>query len=145
MTTTESVRPYFVPEDVDFDALPETLRAAITAIINPAYLELVVAAREGLERSTGMTICHLAWLEILQQLELSRQSGLARDVDQSVDHEKLIERHLRLVGAKVKASSLLLRLQEFRRKHGSQSEVSDPLRASTEPSHGTTAPNGEDG
>lgn len=132
-TTTPPVRPYFVPEGVDFDSLPESARAAIAAILDPAYQELVLAAPEGLEKSVGMTIVHLVWREILDQLELGQQPGATGGFTKPADRQKLIERHLRLVGAKVKATSLMLRLQEFRRKCGPPLAGLDPLSPPTEP------------
>ena len=129
----EAARPYWVPSGIAFDELPEELRTAIIAVVNPGYQQLVLAARDGLEKATGMTIVHLLWLEILDQIQLGReltdpQSALSA----SEEREKLIARHLRLVGAKTKASGFLLRLHQFRRKWGI---APDPLgpRAHTSP------------
>ena len=56
---TNVSRPFWVPEGVNFDSLPEELKIAITGIINPAYHALVISASIGLEQSTGLTIVHL--------------------------------------------------------------------------------------
>ena len=49
-------RPYWLPGDLDIDALPEGLRLAISQILTPAYEELVLAAPNALERATGAAI-----------------------------------------------------------------------------------------
>lgn len=49
-------RPYWIPGDVDFDSLSEELKAAIMGVITPAYGELVLKARAGLEQSVGISI-----------------------------------------------------------------------------------------
>jgi hypothetical protein len=47
--------------------------------------------------------------------------------------EQLINRHLRLVGSKVKASAFLVRLHEFEQKHGSMPGCSGSVGASPGP------------
>ena len=112
-----SLSPYWVPEGVVYDELPSTLRLAIRDVIEPTYRELVKTARPGLAMSTGLTIVHLLWLEILDQIALDIpnqvvDSDFLAALDTSAtDRQRLIERHLRTVGAKLKASELLLRLQ----------------------------------
>lgn len=122
----ENVRPLWIPADVDFDSLPLEIQAAITGIINPAYRQLVLAAEEGLEQSTGLTVVHLLWLEILQQLELAAD-GVTPDAAESENRETKIARYLRLAGAKIVSSNFLLRLREFRQKFGTHSFTPDPL------------------
>ena len=63
-------RPYWLPGDLDIDALPEGLRLAISQILTPAYEELVLAAPNALERATGATLVHLLWLELFEQFDL---------------------------------------------------------------------------
>jgi hypothetical protein len=109
-------RLYFLPADLDFSALPAELQAAASSIIGPAYEQLVLGARDGLEKSTGVTIVHLLWLEVLDQFELGQQLDEQGRATPSAERGELIAQHLRLVGAKGKASNLLLRLREFRRK-----------------------------
>ena len=65
-------RPYWIPPGVDFGRLPEQVRAAILGIINPAYQELVLGARDGLPKAAGVTLVSLLWLEILDQVELGQ-------------------------------------------------------------------------
>jgi len=114
--TADPPRPFFVPAGLQFDELPKELQAAVVAIINPAYRQLVLEASDGLERSGGVTVVHLLWLEVLDQLELAKGLESAPHPEASEERAKQIDRHLRLIGAKSKASHFLLRLKEFRRK-----------------------------
>lgn len=110
----EPDRPFWIPDGVDFETLPAELQTAITALINPAYNQLVVSASPGLEQSTGLTIVQLLWLEILEQIEIGAGAGNAiADEAGHAEREAMIGRLLRVSGAKIRASSLLLRLREF--------------------------------
>ena len=109
--------PFWLPTGVALVDLSEELRAAVVGILTPAYQKLVVAARPGLEQSTGTTIVNLLWLEILQQVELGRdlmKGGL--EPERLELSEKSIARLLRVGGSKLKASDFLLRLGAGRRK-----------------------------
>jgi len=128
----DPLRPYFVPGGVDFDALSEELKAAIAGIVNPAYRLLVLEARDGLEKSAGVTVVHLLWLEILDQLDLAESMQKPPHPGESEERGKLIERHLRVVGAKSKASHFLFRLRELRRKLCALPPF-DPFRRAAEP------------
>jgi hypothetical protein len=70
-TPRSSPRPYWWPEAVPIDQLPENLRAAVEGLVQPIYEKMVVAARRGPEQSRGATIVSLLWLEVLQQTELA--------------------------------------------------------------------------
>jgi hypothetical protein len=108
---------------MQLESLPAALRAKLAALINPIYHELVLMARPGLAQSTGLTIVHLMWLEILDQIEIARKQyapdpsndpqQLVAYVSKTETRVEMIERHLRLVHAKLKASDFLLRLNEF--------------------------------
>lgn len=116
-TPKSSPRPYWWPETVPIDRLPESLRAAVEGLIQPVYEQLVVAARPGLEQSTGATIVALSWLEALQQTELGKDLLAAgQEPERLQKHEKAIGRLLRLAGAKTKTTDLLMRLQSHRQK-----------------------------
>jgi hypothetical protein len=75
---TEVPRPYWIPAGVEFDLLPDELKAAIAGIINLAYRELVVQAEADLQQTTGVTIVYLLWLEALDQIQLGRQNSTRR-------------------------------------------------------------------
>jgi hypothetical protein len=129
-------QPYWAPAGVDLNDWPPQLRADVVDIINPTYRELVVRAKPGLAQSTGITIVHLLWLEILDHLELNRDIRTAMnppdawDIIGMSDRPKKIERHLNLVEAKLKASDLLLRLKQFKSRWVTQrkSECDVPYR-----------------
>jgi hypothetical protein len=112
-------RPYWIPPGVDFERLPEQVRAAMLGVINPAYQELVLGAQDGLQKAAGVTLISLLWLEVLDQVELGQDLTDPRSIGTSSPaREQLISRHLRLAGATIKASGFLLRLAEFREKYG---------------------------
>ena len=111
-------QPHWLPAGVEYEQLPKNLRRAIRDVIEPTYQELVLEAKSGLARSTGLTIVHLLWLEVLDQLELDVPTGVVSSFDllhdlSSGSRQALIERHLRLVHAKLKASDLLCRLHAY--------------------------------
>ena len=109
--------PPWVPEGVGYDKLPEKVRAMIAEIIEPAYEQLVLRARDALEKTTGLTIVHLAWQEIVDQIDLARDYNNIGSVLNIItpNREPLLDRHLRLVYAKFKAANYLMRLRDFRR------------------------------
>lgn len=109
----ESARPFWMTEDLESFA-PE-LQAAITGIVMPAYNDLVLAAKPGVQQSTGLTIVHSMWVEVLYIHEIGSH---AQDSTESQERLELIERLLRLTAAKFKAHHFLLRLHEFRKKYG---------------------------
>src|SRR6516164_4810706 len=91
-------RPYWLPEDTEFAALPRPLQVAITEILYPAYKQLVLGAADPLERATAATFVHLLWLELLQQLELGNcLEDLMRPNFGSAALNGVIAQHLRLV------------------------------------------------
>ena len=55
----------WTPPGVDIDSFPPEVQTAIIEIVNPIYEQLVLQARDSLEKSTGMTAVYLLWLEIL--------------------------------------------------------------------------------
>ena len=113
------VRPFWVPAGLDWNALPAEVKAAIGAVVAPAYRDLVLEARDGLERATGVTLVHMLWLEVLDQLELGRLLLKSHSTDvPAEERQQAIAQHLKLVQAKLKASSFMLRLQEFERRWG---------------------------
>ena len=116
--TDALARPRWAPAGVDFHALPAEAQEAVVEILEPAYHQLVRDAADPLEKSTGLTVVHLMWLEILDQLDLGE--GYIRDpfIRSLGNRENLIARHLQIIEAKVKASAVLVRLREFRKEWG---------------------------
>ncbi len=111
-------RPRWVPAGIDFHLLPRETQTAIVEILNPVFEELVLHADGGLEKSTGLTILHLAWLELLDQLQLGQGACDDAFIQKLTDRDALVARHLQLVDAKVKASYVLVRLREYRHEWG---------------------------
>ena len=112
---TDSSRPAWLPSDQDLQRVEPGLQLAIRDIILPAYEQLVLQADDTLQRSLGMTIVHLMWLEVLDQLNLKRQYAkfcLLPQMGYDVAHE--VDRHLRLIDAKMKLTKLLLRIRALR-------------------------------
>ena len=127
----DDARPYWVPAGVRLDDMPAELRAAIAAVINPVYMDVVLSSKDGLEKSTGVTVCHLLWLEVLSQFELGRLVAVTDSESSDEEREEAIAKHIRLAHAKLKASGLLLRLREFERRWGGPlsgiSQLKDPV------------------
>jgi hypothetical protein len=74
------------------------------------------------------------WLEIVEQIDLGQQATMGEDDEDSRKQRAAkISRYLRLIGAKNKASSFLMRLYDFRQKWGVLTPSSDPLRTSEFP------------
>ena len=114
---TRAAMPPWVPEGVAYDMLSERARTMIAEIVEPAYEQLVLRARDALEKTTGLTIVHLVWQEILDQIDLARDYEHVDSVLNIVTpaREDLLQRHLQLIYAKLKAANYLMRVRDFRR------------------------------
>lgn len=113
----ESVRPYWVPANVQFDKIPKRVQLALQTVLQPAYDELVLAASDPLERSTGTTFVFLVWLELSEQFQIGAE--FQRDATLQPPAENrlaAIGNYLRVIGAKQKVAGFLLRLQELNRQ-----------------------------
>ena len=92
--------------------MPENMRQLAARILNPAYRRFVLDARNELERSVGMTLVHLMWLELSGQVELGKTITDRQSVEAILHNpEELIERHLRLTASKCQTAELLLKLR----------------------------------
>jgi hypothetical protein len=98
--------------------LPAALQAAVAAVVSPVYVDVVLSSKDGLEKSTGVTVCHLLWLEVLSQFELGRLVSVTDSESSDEERQEAIAKHIRLAQAKLNASGLLLRLREFERRWG---------------------------
>jgi hypothetical protein len=110
--------PYWVPQGVQLADMPHALTTAIADVVNPTYRELVLEASSALERSTGLSVVYLLWMEIIDHLELHVPVDCRTDpVGLLADRRaRTLEHHLRLVHAKLKATELLIRLKEFKQQ-----------------------------
>lgn len=119
--------PAWIPEDVDFHNMPEAVRQAVADIVEPAYRRLVAEAEDPLERSVGITIVHLMWLEILEQHEVMQDYLKTSILNLRQDRCHMIDHHLRTLHAKVKVGYFLSRLRELRGRSETPAELPPPL------------------
>ena len=112
----EAGRPAWAPGDVDLFKVPEPVRRAVAEIVEPAYRKLVAEVEDPLERSVGLTLVHLMWLEVLDQHETKHEYLQTAVLELPEDRSGMIDRHLRMLNTKVKVGSFLMRLREMRRQ-----------------------------
>lgn len=116
MLDTEPL-PFFLPQDINWDELPEAVRAAVHDIVTPLYREFVLENADALQRSAGMSLVFLATLEVVEFVGNGRSVFERPPTDDEIKaRQQQIDRQLRLVGAKMKCTDLLLRLQSWREK-----------------------------
>lgn len=110
-----TIRPYFLPDNVDFGSLPEAVQVAFRTIVEPVYVELVLNAPTALERSAGASVVFLLAEEMLQHFEIGRRMDLtlAQDAAEREQREKALARHLKLLGAKNSALATLQRIRKL--------------------------------
>ena len=134
--------PYWIPEGPALEKWPEPIRRDVVNLLRPIYEDLVLDARNGLARSIGVSIVYMLWLEILEQLDVTRKVRVhdpnhtdqfrALGLEQRVT---TIDRYLHIVNAKFKATDLLLRLETIldrrraeRRRSAHQRNLRDDAR-----------------
>ena len=116
--------PLWVPSNVDLKLVPDEIRQAIIQIVQPVYERFVIASDDPLEKSLGVTVTHLLWLEILQQADLKREySEITAVLGTQKDHGRDIDQHLRIIESKVKVGYLLTRIRELRHRSNQRSSV----------------------
>jgi hypothetical protein len=104
--------PYWIPRDSSWDSLQPSTRQAANQILAPAYRQLVLEAQGEVERSVGITLVHLMWLEICGQIYMADIIGHETSVFAVVtDPAAAIERHLHLVAAKCQTAELLSKVR----------------------------------
>jgi hypothetical protein len=105
--------PYWLPSGDSWNELPREIRDAIPRVLSPAYRQFVLDAPNQLERSLGLTLVHLLWLEVCDHvrmaLAVADPSSLAATL---ANPDRLIGRHLNLITAKCRAE-LLLKFRRF--------------------------------
>ena len=62
--------PPWLPVGDRWNDLPEAIRQAVPRILVPAYRQFVLDAPDELQRSIGLTLVHLLWLEVCDQMHL---------------------------------------------------------------------------
>jgi hypothetical protein len=109
--------PLWVPNDADLELMPQEVQQAVTQIIQPVYERFVIASDDPLEKSLGVTVTHLLWLEILQQADLKREyTEITAVLGTAQNHGQDIDQHLRIIESKVKVGYLLTRIRELRQR-----------------------------
>lgn len=100
------------------------MQRAIADLIEPIYRQLVLDAPDALEKSIGISITHLLWLEIISQFDLKRDYTQVEAVlGISMNRDSMIAQQLRLIDSKVRAGYYLMRIHEFRRRLAQQPTV----------------------
>ena len=111
----EAGLPLWTPAGLDLERVPEEVQLAAREIVQPVYEQFVVRATDGLEKSLGVTIAHLLWLEILEQFDMKREYVTIDAVlGLPGNRHEAIAQHLRLVAAKVRVGYFLLRIRQLR-------------------------------
>ena len=62
-----AARPSWLPIGDRWNDLPEAVRQAVPRVILPAYRQFVLDAPDELQRSIGLSLVHLLWLEVCDQ------------------------------------------------------------------------------
>jgi len=107
--------PYWLPAGAFWEHLPEGVRRAVREVLEPAYQRLVRGAPGELERSAGITLVHLMWLEMCDQARLGEMIADRDSIASIIEEpEEWIARHLHLVAAKNSTAELLLKLSMVR-------------------------------
>jgi hypothetical protein len=104
--------PPWLPTGERWESLPQNLRQAVLRLLTPAYRQFVLDAPDELQRSIGLTLVHLLWLELCSQARLgdvvAAPTCLAAVLN---DPEEMIGRYLNLVAAKNQTTELLVKLR----------------------------------
>jgi hypothetical protein len=104
--------PHWLPTDNRWQSLPQNIRDAVPRILAPAYRRFVLEAPSELERSVGLTLVHLAWLELCGQVQLAIAAGDPTSLDAILNNpDDMLDRHLRLATVKCQTAELLMKLR----------------------------------
>ncbi|MBU4270717.1 MAG: hypothetical protein KKA28_02455 [Planctomycetes bacterium] len=104
--------PHWLSADGCWIKMPEDMRQMVSRILTPAYRRFVLDAPGELERSVGMTMVHLMWLELCGQVQLGMVVADPKSLEAILGNpEDMIDRHLRLTMTKCQTAELLLKLQ----------------------------------
>jgi hypothetical protein len=117
-----------VPEGVDLQFVPAEVQQAARELVQPLYDQFVVGAADGLEKSLGVTIAHLLWLEILEQFDIKREYTQVEAVlNLAGNRAEMIDRHLRLIDSKLRVGYFLVRISEMRKRIAEQAKIGPPV------------------
>ncbi|TWU25789.1 hypothetical protein [Bythopirellula polymerisocia] len=105
------------PPGVIVSALPGSLQISLLEMKQLAE-EVYANSQGSLERSLGMTVLHLSWLEIVEMYYLNQAINL-NDLTKEPSkpqHRKKLDRYLTVVHSKLAATGILAKVQELRDK-----------------------------
>lgn len=124
---TDRQRPLWVPEGLDLQFVPAEVQQAVAELIEPMYRQFVIGAADGLERSIGVSLTHLLWLEILEQFDLKREyTQIDAVLNLAGNRHDRIDQHLRLVESKVRVGYFLMRIRELHEQAAARSSGALP-------------------
>jgi hypothetical protein len=104
--------PYWLPSGDYWDGLPREIRDAVPRILGPAYRKFVLEAGGELERSLGLTLVHLIWLEVCDHVRMALAAADSLSLAAALnDPDAMIARHLNLITAKCQTAELLVKLR----------------------------------
>jgi hypothetical protein len=103
--------PHWIRNDGRWERLPPGIRETALQILVPAYRQFVLEAPNELERTVGLTLVHLTWLEICEQIKLADTSQPGSFESIIGNPREMFNRHLRLTMAKCQTAGMLQRLQ----------------------------------
>jgi hypothetical protein len=104
--------PHWLPADNRWNQMPQEIRLAVSRILAPAYRRFVLDAPGELERSIGLTLVHLMWIEVCDQVKMAVVGADPNSLDAVLSSpDDMIERHLRLATVKCQTAELLLKLR----------------------------------
>ncbi len=107
--------PYWVPDGKAWQDLPDGIRQAVSRVLTPAYRRFVLDAPGELERSVGLTLVHLMWLEVCDQVRMAEAAADPSSLTAILgDPEAMMGHHLHLAASKFRAAELLVKLRMVR-------------------------------
>lgn len=104
-----------MPDGETWQHLPDGVRQAVSRVLAPAYRRFVLDAPGELERSVGLTLVHLMWLEVCDHVRLAEAAADPTSLAAVLSNpEEMIGRHLHLAASKCRAAELLTKLRMVR-------------------------------
>ena len=128
--------PLWVPHGIDLRVVPEEVQNAAAELVQPLYDQFVINASDCMEKSLGVTITHLLWLEILEQFDLKREyTQIQAVLDIPGNRQDMIDRHLRLIDSKLRVGYFLIRIRELAKRRSRRSHAPKQFAPKPNPRH----------
>ena len=104
----------WTPQGEDLKFVPPEVKQAIVDLIEPIYRQTVLGAADPLEKSLGVSLTHLLWLEILDQFDIKKEYvAIELRLEINGNRQDAIAHHLRLLESKIRIGQFLLHWREF--------------------------------